>query len=67
MSNATELLEHIEAFVTGNGYPPTWDELALLLGKSKSTVQRELELMRARGLVTWKDGQARTLSIVRGK
>jgi SOS-response transcriptional repressor LexA len=67
MSHQTELLEQIEAFISGNGYAPTWDELAELIGKSKSTVQRNLELMRAKGLVTWKDGQARTLSIVRGK
>ena len=63
MSNQDLLLENIEAFISGNGYSPTLRELAELIGKSKATVQRELDLMRANKLVDWKDGQSRTLHL----
>lgn len=47
-----------------NGYPPTLSELTTNLSMKRSTVRRHLLLMRDAGVVTWNEGQFRTLKVV---
>lgn len=44
-----------------HGYPPTIRELAEGTGLQPSVIHRHLERLRAQGLITWTDGQPRTL------
>jgi predicted transcriptional regulator len=46
---------------TGKG--PTLDELARALDRSVSTVRLQLLAMRAKGVVTWEAGVARSLRL----
>lgn len=63
------LVRAVDAFHAEHGYAPTVREVQLALGNaSPSTVYVRLSLMRERGMVTWVDGQVRTLVVTeRGK
>lgn len=61
-----ETLEAVEAFITGEGYSPTILELGMILGISQNAVYERLCWLRKKGAVDWKDGQSRTLHVVKG-
>ena len=45
------LLDSISSFSADNGRPPTFDELAELLGCSASTVKTRVDRLRAEGYI----------------
>lgn len=58
------VITYIWGYIEDYGHAPTWEDIRSDLGyKSKSTVARVLNDMRARGLVDWVDGQSRTLKV----
>lgn len=59
-----EYLRAIHELTKSNGYPPSVRQIGIKLGRSSSdTVQKALEVLKAKGLVTWKLGARRTLTI----
>ena len=59
------LLDFIDAFVTGNGYSPTFREIMNALEyKSVSTVAKHVDNLIARGWLIKRDGEARSLEVV---
>ena len=59
-------LEEIESYIDTNHYAPTHKELADLMGVTSNAIYERLAAMRKKGVVDWKDGQARTLHIIKG-
>lgn len=58
----------IDELTRTHGFPPTISELSeargkAQLGSSHKTTRQALRTMRAKGLVSWNDGQARTLRV----
>ena len=62
------ILKFIETFRAEKLYSPTIREIADEFGiKSPNAVAGHLKVLRKRGLVTWLDGQSRTLLVTRKK
>lgn len=59
-----DLLRAIQARIDANGYSPSLRELADDLGVCVNDVAQKLRLLRRDGLVTYVDGQARTVRVV---
>ncbi len=59
------LLEAIEWFINKNGYSPTNRELANLLRCDVNTVFKKLLILEDKGYIKTKNGQARTIQIVK--
>lgn len=60
------LLDFVDSFVKGNGYSPTLREIMRPLGyKSVSTVAKHVDNLIARGWLVKRDGEARSLEVVR--
>lgn len=59
-----EYLSFIRDFTKENGYPPTLDELAAKMKVKVGSVQSVLAALQTKGLVKWKKGQYRTLTVV---
>ncbi len=58
-------LKHFHAFQKSKGYPPSYEELASLLGKSKSVAVQTVKRLTRRGLLSNPTGatfRARTLT-----
>lgn len=59
-----EMLNHIINFINANRYSPSLNELCEMSGiKSKSTMHNRLYKMRNEGLINYKDGENRTISV----
>jgi SOS-response transcriptional repressor LexA len=56
-----QVLEYIVKYRQERGIPPTFREIARHFGISHQAVQRMLVFIRAKGLLTWTEGRARTL------
>jgi len=55
-----------DAYIEHHGYPPSMRELAERTGlRSTSSVAVYLAQLRYRGCVTWVDGRARTLVLIK--
>jgi Mn-dependent DtxR family transcriptional regulator len=59
-----KVLEALRDLTSGKPYPPTLEELAKLLQRSKPSVRQTLDILKRKGLVTWERGQARTLHLI---
>jgi hypothetical protein len=60
-----KIISFIETFVNKNGYSPTVREIADGSGiKSTSTAQRQLEILKAWGKITWQPLVPRTIKLV---
>lgn len=59
-----EMLEHLSVFREVYGYSPSYKQLALLMGVSKSRVAQIIESLIIKKLVTKDGNKARTLQIV---
>ena len=60
----SELLEILRAFISDNGYAPTFKELADAKGVTTTAVFEMMEAMKKKGAVDWKAGQSRTFRII---
>jgi hypothetical protein len=60
-----ELALAVDAITKRDGRPPSWQELAACLGVTTGTARDLAADARARGLVTWRPGKARTLEVNR--
>lgn len=59
-----EIALAIRALTDGNGYPPTFRELAAYVGmKSSNTISARLKRMRFKKLLTYEDWKPRTLRL----
>lgn len=56
-----EILEAIDAHFEEKQTPPLYSWIAKRLGVSIGTVSNQLKCLRKKGLVTWSDGEARSL------
>lgn len=56
-----QTLQALDDYDHDTGRAPSVQELAGNMGLSRTTVHHRLEVLRRYGLVTWVDGQARTL------
>lgn len=61
LTNQLAILAALSEHLALRGYPPTLRELGTATGVPFRTVHNQLERLRARGYVTWEDGQPRTL------
>jgi len=61
-----ELATAVDGITYASGRPPSWRELAAALGVTRGTVRDIAARARARGLVTWQIGQARTVKVIAG-
>lgn len=62
-----QLLEAIQYFIDLNKYPPTINELCILLNnQSKSTVFNKLLILEEKGYIKTTNGKARSIVILRG-
>jgi repressor LexA len=57
-----QVLEYIVKYRHERGIPPAYREIARHFGVSMQAVQRMLVFIRAKGLLTWTEGRARTLT-----
>ena len=55
------IVEAIESFTRTYGYRPTVREVAAMMGQSLSWTHERLARLKEGGIVTWEDGQPRTL------
>jgi Mn-dependent DtxR family transcriptional regulator len=62
-----EYLKFIREFHVANDYPPTLDEIADKMKVKVGSVQSVLASLQTKGFVTWKKGQYRTLTILKGR
>lgn len=56
-----EILEAITKSLSENGSPPSYRKIAEITGLTVGAVQSQLNCLRKKGLVTWSDGEARSL------
>jgi SOS-response transcriptional repressor LexA len=49
---AARLLDHIHAQVATHGIPPSFDEMATALDRSRATIDGHLAILEARGWIT---------------
>lgn len=62
------LLKKIEKFINDKGYSPTVRELCKMTKKnSTATIKATLDLLQAKGYITFLPKQSRTIRIVNGK
>lgn len=62
-----EILRWIAAYIAERGFAPTRREIMRGLGwSSPNAVMCHLNPLKARGWLTWEDGSARTIRILRG-
>lgn len=59
-----DVLEWIAGYIDTHGYSPTVREIASHYGWTTNGVMCHLRPMRKKGVITWQDGQARTMRIV---
>jgi len=59
-----ELLETVKAFISGNGYAPTYKELAVIQGVRINTIFSSLKALKKKGYVDWIEGKSRTLRVI---
>lgn len=60
------ILDAIGSFMESNGYSPSYDEIAAIVGfKSKSSLSKRIESLRRRGNIAYIPGKQRTLRVVR--
>ena len=59
-----ELLETVTAFISGNGYAPTYKELAEIDGVRINTIFSSLKALKKKGCVDWVEGKSRTLRVI---
>jgi len=59
-----EVLEFILDYRREEGVSPTMDEIADALGVNKKTVYEHLRRLRARGALTWRRYEARSISVL---
>lgn len=63
----SEILAWIAAYLAENGYGPTRREVSRAFGfRSPVAAQCHLLALRKKGLVTWVDGQPRTVRLTEG-
>lgn len=60
---AREALAGLADYLTRHGHPPSFRELAEVIGRPFSSTQSLLTTLRKHGLVSWKDFQKRTLHV----
>lgn len=61
-----EALQVIEVYVQKYNYPPAIRDISVIMGvKSGSTVSSFLHQLKKKGYVDWKEGQPRTLHIIK--
>lgn len=58
-----EVLEHISTFRDIYGYSPSYSQLGILIGVSKSRIAQIVEILIIKKLVTKDGNKARTLQI----
>ena len=56
-----EILDAIDAHMKDKQTPPLYSWIAKRLGITIGTVSNQLKCLRKKGLVTWSDGEARSL------
>lgn len=61
-----KIIEAIRVHTDAHHHAPTTRELADVLGIAPSAVHGTLVRLRTMGLVTWSEGQARTLRVLDG-
>ncbi len=61
-----DVVDFILDYRRARGVPPTMDEMAEALRLNKKTVYEHLQRLRARGVVTWRRYQARSLKVLEG-
>ncbi|MEK8128631.1 transcriptional regulator [Paenibacillus filicis] len=60
-----DILSVIAHYAALNGYPPTFREVADLVGlQSSSTIHGHLERLKKKGLLDWEESKPRTLRIL---
>ena len=59
-----QVMTIIREYIQVHGYPPARQDLADLIGISKASVQKRVEGMIRKGLLTQKAGKFRTLTVV---
>ena len=59
----SDLLQNIEAFISDNGYSPTFKELSEIEGVTFTATVNRLNSLKSRGLVTWEHHSPRTLKL----
>jgi len=60
----SELLEILKAFISDQGYAPTFKELADAKGVTTTAIFEMMTAMKKKGAVDWKASQARTFKII---
>ena len=61
-----KMLAYIHEFSTERHYPPSLQEIrAAVELKSASTVKGHLDRLRKSGYVTWEEGKARTIRVIK--
>ena len=63
-SRQRKLLEVFRNLRDANGYPPTFREVAEVVGTNVGDVAAKFLRMRRDGVVSWVDGKSRTVTIV---
>lgn len=65
--NQGRYLMAVDDLIRENGYSPSTDEIGAKVGvSSKSTVNGTLKRLKARGLVSYLEGQPRTIRVTPG-
>lgn len=59
-----DVIRAIRRLKRSKGYPPSLDEIAVLLGVGKSDVHQKLSRLRRDGHVDWDNGKIRTLRVL---
>ncbi len=63
-----EILEFIESYMSLNGYPPTYREIADFFGiRTPRGVQQHLKALEKKGIIKLSKGKARSIKIVRNQ
>ena len=60
-----ETLDAIQAYIDDNGYSPSSTDLADRFNVGQNAIMSRLKSMRKKGVIDWKDGQRRTLHIIK--
>ncbi len=62
-----QLLEAIQYFINKNGYPPTINELSILLKCDKNTVFKKLMILEEKDYIKTTPSRARSIVVLRGE
>jgi len=61
-----KLMELIQKYINNKGYPPSYRELAEMMGiVSPSTIKSYLDSLKKKGYVDWQEGMSRTLYVLK--